>query len=112
MNPLTPAQATVLAAVISALAALIVCIFNNRSQNKRYLAELQSQNKERAEAEAARDAEREKAEAVRDAKLEMWIQSVNKKLDLHNGYAERFAEIGKDIAVIKNDIKTLYRKGD
>ncbi len=112
MNALTPAQATVLAAVISALAALIVCIFNNRSQNKRYLTELQNQNKERAEAEAVRDAEREKAEAVRDAKLEMWIQSVNKKLDIHNGYAERFSEIGKDIAVIKNDIKTLYRKGD
>lgn len=112
LDTLSPAQATLLAAVVSVIGALIVCLLNNKAQNKRYLTELQNQNKERAEAEAARDAEREKAEAVRDAKLEMWIQSVNKKLDLHNGYAERFSEIGTDIAVIKNDIKTLYRKGD
>lgn len=55
-------------------------------------------------------ADRETAEAVRDAKLELRLQSVEKKLDLHNGYAERFAEIGADIAVIKNDIKTLYKR--
>lgn len=54
--------------------------------------------------------DRETAEAVRDAKLEVRLASVEKKLDVHNGYAEKFAEIGADIAVIKNDIKTLYRK--
>ena len=52
------------------------------------------------------------AEAVRDAKLEVWMATVDKKLDTHNGYAERFAEIGENIAVIKNDIKTLYKKGE
>ena len=49
-------------------------------------------------------------EAVRDAKLEDRLKSVEKKIDIHNGYAERFAEIGADIAVIKNDIKTLYKE--
>lgn len=49
-------------------------------------------------------------EAVRDARLEDRLKSVEKKLDEHNGYAARFAEIQTDIAVIKNDIKTLYRK--
>ena len=51
--------------------------------------------------------DRETADAVRDAKLEMRLASVEKKLDEHNGYASRFAEIGEDIAVIKNEIKNL-----
>ncbi len=51
-------------------------------------------------------------EAVRDARLEDRLRSVERKLDEHNGYASRFAEIQTDIAVIKNDIKTLYRKGE
>ncbi len=29
---------------------------------------------------------------------------------LHNGYAEKLGSIGTDIAVIKNDIKTLYKQ--
>lgn len=48
-------------------------------------------------------------DAIRDARLEDRLKSVEKKLDEHNGYASRFSEIGTDIAVIKNDIKTLYR---
>ena len=48
-------------------------------------------------------------DAVRDARQEDRLSSIEKKLDIHNGYAERFAEIGTDIAVIKNDIKTLYK---
>lgn len=55
---------------------------------------------------------RKTEEAVRDARLEDRLRSVEKKLDEHNGYASRFAEIQTDIAVIKNDIKTLYRKGE
>lgn len=48
-------------------------------------------------------------EAVRDARMEDRLKSVEKKLDEHNGYASRFAEIQTDIAVIRNDIKTLYK---
>ena len=48
-------------------------------------------------------------DAIRDARLEDRLKSVEKKLDEHNGYASRFATIQTDIAVIKNDIKTLYR---
>lgn len=47
-------------------------------------------------------------EAVRDARLEDRLKAVESKLDIHNGYAEKFGEIQTDIAVIKNDIKTLY----
>jgi hypothetical protein len=48
--------------------------------------------------------------AVRDARLDDRLAGVERRLDLHNGYAERFSEIQTDIAVIKNDIKTLYKE--
>ena len=51
------------------------------------------------------------AEAKRDERLELRLKAVEEKLDVHNGYAERFAEIGKDIAVIKTEI-TMMKKGD
>lgn len=101
MGNLTPAMATVIASLNAGGVTLIVCLLNNRGQRKKFSDEIK-----------ARDIEREKAEAVRDARHEMWMESVDKKLDIHNGYAERFAEISQDIAVIKNDIKTLYRKGE
>jgi len=47
------------------------------------------------------------AEAERETKLEMRLQSVEKKLDEHNGYAKKFEDIGKDIAVIKVKLETL-----
>ena len=49
-------------------------------------------------------------DAVRDARLDDRLAGVERRLDLHNGYAERFSEIQTDIAVIKNDIKTLYKE--
>ena len=45
------------------------------------------------------------AEAERETKLEMRLESVEKKLDEHNGYAKRFEEIGRDIAVIKTKLE-------
>lgn len=101
MNGLTPAGATVLAALLSALAAIVVGVLNSRSQRKSFTRDMKD-----------RDIEREKAEAVRDAKLQMWMITVDKKLDQHNGYAERFSEIGEAIAEIRTDIKNLYRKGE
>lgn len=55
-------------------------------------------------------AKRKTDEAVRDARLEDRISALERKIDIHNGYAEKFSEIGTDIAVIKNDIKTLYKR--
>ena len=49
-------------------------------------------------------------DAVRDARLDDRLAGVERRLDLHNGYAERFSEIQTDISVIKNDIKTLYKE--
>lgn len=49
-------------------------------------------------------------DAVRDKGIEDRLSALERKIDIHNGYAERFSEIGADIAVIKNDIKTLYKE--
>ena len=99
MGNLTPAQATVISAIISGIVAIVVCLLNSRAQQRKMLRELEE-----------RDAEKRKADAVRDAKLEMWMKGVEEKLDLHNGYAQKLSEIQTDIAVIKNDIKTLYKQ--
>lgn len=99
MNQLTPEQATVIASIISGLVAVIVCVINSRAQQKKMSKEFEEQEKSRRQ-----------AEAVRDAKLEMWMKGVEEKLDIHNGYAEKLNNIQQDIAVIKNDIKTLYKQ--
>ena len=100
MSWITPATATIVAALFSALAAIIVGVLNSRSQRMKFSQDMKD-----------RDVEREKSEAVRDAKLELWMRNVDKKLDQHNGYAERFSEIGEAIAEIRTDVKHLYRKG-
>lgn len=53
---------------------------------------------------------RREDEAVRDARLQDRLESVEKKLDEHNGYAAKFADIQTDIAVIRNDIRNLYKE--
>lgn len=88
MQNLTPAQATVIASIISGLVAVIVCLVNNRAvASKQKLVEAQ-----------------------RDARLELWMQTVDRKLDTHNGYAERFSDIKEDIAGIRASIEFLKEK--
>ncbi len=47
---------------------------------------------------------------VRDALIDERLRQMEEKIDIHNGYAEKFTQISTDIAVIKNDIKTLYKQ--
>lgn len=53
--------------------------------------------------------DRKTADAVRDARVEDRMAAVEKKLDIHNGYAEKLGEIQQDIAVIKTEITMLKR---
>lgn len=81
----------VTAALIGAVASIIVNLITVFSQHRN----------------------REKEEAVKEERLQNRLGSIENKLDIHNGYAEKLGEISTDIAVIKNDIKTLYMlKGD
>lgn len=78
----------VLAALIGAAASIVVNLINNFQQSKKRAVE----------------------EAVKDERLENRLSNIEHKLDTHNGYAEKLGEIQTDIAVIKNDIKTLYKQ--
>lgn len=49
------------------------------------------------------DAER----AVRDALLDQRLESIDKKLDEHNGYAKRFEEVAVSLAELRTEIKNL-----
>lgn len=78
----------VLAALIGAAASIIVNLITLSNQRKKRAIE----------------------EAVRETNLESRLRSIERKLDIHNGYAEKLGGISTDIAVIKNDIQNLYHK--
>lgn len=59
--------------------------------------------RKKAREDAIKDAEREARQSMR-------LESIEKKLDIHNGYAEKFGDIQKDIAVVKKDIEYLRKE--
>lgn len=77
MNP------TVLAALIGAAASIVVNLISAWQQN----------SKRRLE------------EATREARLEERLKSIEKKLDEHNGYAQKIGGIQQDIAYIKGKME-------
>lgn len=68
--------------------------------------------KKRTEADQEKEKNRAIEDALKEERLENRLSSIENKLDVHNGYAEKLGTIQTDIAVIKNDIKTLYKKGE
>ena len=79
----------IIAALIGAVASILVNLINNSRESKKRAIE----------------------EARKETRLEDRLESIETKLDIHNGYAEKLGNIQTDIAVIKNDIKTLYKQG-
>ena len=75
------------AAIIAAGASIIVNLISNASRRKKRAVD----------------------EAVKEERLQNRLASIESKLDEHNGYAKLFSQITTDIAVIKNDIKNLYK---
>ena len=45
--------------------------------------------------------------AKRDQYLDDQLKSINRKLDEHNGYAQKYMDITGDIRVIRNEIEHL-----
>ena len=89
----------VLTAIIMAAASVICQLLINRSNRIKRVAE-----------DLEKDQKRAVQDAIKDERLENRLRSIESKLDTHNGYAEKLGEIQTDIAVIKNDIKTLYKQ--
>lgn len=82
----------IIAALIGAVASIIVNLINNNRESKKRVRE----------------------EARKEKGLEDRLESIEKKLDVHNGYAEKLGSIQIDIAVIKNEVENLERfhRGD
>lgn len=78
MNP------TVQSALIGSITSIIICLLGFWQQNRK----------------------RREDEAVRDARLDMTLKSIERKLDEHNGYAEKIGGIQQDIAYIKGKLET------
>lgn len=78
----------VLAALIGAIASIIVNVISANSARKKRAVE----------------------EAVRETNLENRLSSIERKLDIHNSYADKLGSISTDIAVIRNEIKNLYNR--
>ena len=85
---------TVLAALITGTVTLTVCLINNYFQNRKWLTEQESrEHKQREE------------QAVRDAKLDLKLSSIEKKLDEHNGYADKIGSIEQNLAYIRGKME-------
>ena len=89
---------TVITALIMTAGTVICQILINANNRKKRKAESDEENKQKAV-----------EKAVKDEKLETRLAGIEHKLDIHNGYAEKLTNIEKSMAVIENDIKTLYK---
>lgn len=83
---------SVIAAIITGVLAVLGAYAGNVAVSRK-----------KAREDAIKDAERETRQADR-------LDVIEKKLDEHNGYAKKFEEIGKDIAVIKKEIEYLRKE--
>ena len=88
----------VITAIIVAVSSIVCQVLINRSNRVKRSVE-----------EAEKEKKRAVDEARKDEHLQNRLESIEGKLDEHNGYAKLFQQIQTDIAVIKNDIKTLYK---
>lgn len=53
--------------------------------------------------------EEETRQAVKDALMEARLDSIDKKLDEHNGYAKRFEEVAVSLAELRTELKATRR---
>ena len=92
---------SVLAALIGAAGALLVCLINNYFQNRK-----RKDDEAKKDQQKAYDAAKEKAE------MKAWMNSIEKeikdlvrKIDIHNGYADKIGSIEQNIAYIKGKLE-------
>lgn len=77
MNP------TVQAALIGSITSIIVCLLGFWNQNRK----------------------RRELEIERDTKLDMTLASIERKLDEHNGYADKIGSIEQNLAYIRGKLE-------
>lgn len=81
---------TIVGAIISAIAAIIVCVINNNTQNKKIIAEMDKHNALQA----------------------YQIKELDKKVDKHNKVIERVYKLEQHDEVEKEQIKVINHRLD
>lgn len=84
----------VLIALIGFASAVVGAVFGYLGNNRK---------------QAVLNAQREQEQQDRFNRIEEWMKKVDKKLDSHNGYAERFADTSKDIALLAERQKAIQK---
>ena len=57
-----------------------------------------------------KDAQREQRQSDRLDSIEERIANLSKKVDIHNGYAEKFGQVATNMALMAKDIEYLKNK--
>ena len=96
----------VLVALITATASIICQIIINHNNRKKQKDESVEEQKKKAASEAVKEEQRKNEMDKLWAKM----SSIEKKLDVHNGYAERFGEIEKALASLSAQYELLIQK--
>lgn len=96
----------VVTAIIMAVSSIVCQLLINRNNQKKQAKDDEAKEKKRA----VEDALKEERLNTRLTSIEKNLEENNKKLDTHNGYAEKLGSIQTDIEVIKTNIEFL--KGD
>lgn len=101
--------------LITATAGVITQVF----LNKRNREKQKKENEEERRKAAVDQALKEEREEQYKRDTERRLANIENKLDIHNGYAEKLgsiqtdiADVNKNIAVMQNDIKNLYKRGE
>lgn len=84
----------VLAGLISATASIIIQLIVSAMRSKEYSKEVAMH-------------EQKQQDTLDDLNRQM--EGVRKRLDAHNGYAEKFASASKDIALIQKDLEYIKK---
>lgn len=84
-----PVAATLIGTVVSSITGIVVAVIASDARIKK-------------EKENDRI-----ATALREQKQELKFEQIDKKLDEHNGYAQKFAETHDSIVSLSNDVKWI-----
>lgn len=100
-----PEISAIISGAVAAVSSIIVQAMISAAKNK----ELELK---KMEADAKRATfEQEQRDEI--AAIHVWMRTVNKKLDEHNNYAQKFGDAQRDIAVINAKIDILKQvKGE
>ena len=97
----------IIVALITSLGGIVGAFLAVRKGNK----ENAIKEVQREQDQAVRDAIREQQQADRFKELTNEMNEIKKRLDIHNGYAEKFGTISQSLIALSKDVEYLRKRG-